>query len=300
MEEESSGSDTRVDFYALPEGCISDIISLTSPRDACRSSAVSLVFRSVAESDVVWERFLPSDYKEILSRSDSPLLFSSKKHLFFHLCHHPILIDNGNKSFALDRCSGKKSFMIAARELSIVWGDVPQYWRWRSLPNSRFSEVAELLNVRWLEIHGRMERRMLSTATNYVAYLVLKFVEGGRGLDTQPAEASVRFVGGGGACNGPRNVFLKPNTYGQQRPSIEERLGYLRNTTQLVSRLLQIAEGQFPREREDGWMEIQMGEFFNGPGEDGEVEMSLMEVKGGHWKSGIIIQGIELRPKQSK
>ncbi|XP_010241136.1 PREDICTED: putative F-box protein PP2-B12 isoform X2 [Nelumbo nucifera] len=198
------------------------------------------------------------------------------------------------------RCSGKKSFMIAARELSIVWGDVPQYWRWRSLPNSRFSEVAELLNVRWLEIHGRMERRMLSTATNYVAYLVLKFVEGGRGLDTQPAEASVRFVGGGGACNGPRNVFLKPNTYGQQRPSIEERLGYLRNTTQLVSRLLQIAEGQFPREREDGWMEIQMGEFFNGPGEDGEVEMSLMEVKGGHWKSGIIIQGIELRPKQSK
>lgn len=49
--------------------------------------------------------------------------------------------------------------------------------------------------------------------------------------------------------------------------------------------------------RDDGWMEAELGEFYIDEGEDGEVEMSLMEVRGGHWKKGLIIQGIEIRPK---
>ncbi|KAJ4957167.1 hypothetical protein NE237_013950 [Protea cynaroides] len=49
------------DLNVLPEGCISNILSLTSPSDACRSSVVSSVFRSAADSNSVWERFLPSD-----------------------------------------------------------------------------------------------------------------------------------------------------------------------------------------------------------------------------------------------
>lgn len=83
------------DFGRLPGGCFSYILSLTSPRDACTCSAVSSFFRSAAQADAVWERFLPSDYLEILARSDGTVEFSSKKELYFRLCTTPILIDGG-------------------------------------------------------------------------------------------------------------------------------------------------------------------------------------------------------------
>ncbi|KAK9180344.1 hypothetical protein WN943_029553 [Citrus x changshan-huyou] len=82
----------------LPAECISHIISLTTLRDACISSTVCPIFKSAADSDSVWEKFLPSDYKQIISNSvsDSSLITSlSKKDLYFHLCHNPIIINNG-------------------------------------------------------------------------------------------------------------------------------------------------------------------------------------------------------------
>ena len=53
-----------------------------------------------------------------------------------------------------------------------------------------------------------------------------------------------------------------------------------------------------PKKRADGWMEIEMGEFKNEEGEDGEVSISLMETRGGNWKKGLILQGIEIRAKK--
>ncbi|KAM7466113.1 hypothetical protein LguiB_013675 [Lonicera macranthoides] len=82
----------------LPEGCISEILSLTSPRDASSSSAISSVFKSAADSDAVWHRFLPSDYLEILARSDSLLVYSTKKQLYFLLCDSLVLLDGGKLS----------------------------------------------------------------------------------------------------------------------------------------------------------------------------------------------------------
>jgi hypothetical protein len=88
-------------FYALPEECIASVLSFTSPPDACRSLSVSTNFRSAAESDTVWESFLPPQYKSIISRSadsSSSLCFSSsKKELYLSLCDHPLLIDEGRK-----------------------------------------------------------------------------------------------------------------------------------------------------------------------------------------------------------
>ncbi|KAG5560579.1 hypothetical protein RHGRI_003785 [Rhododendron griersonianum] len=80
---------------ALPEGIVSDILSLTSPRDASRSSAISKGFKSVADSDAVWDRFLPSDHAAILSRSVSPVPSSTKKQLYTRLADCPILLDGG-------------------------------------------------------------------------------------------------------------------------------------------------------------------------------------------------------------
>jgi len=78
----------------LPEGCIANVLSFTSPLAACRLSIVSPLFRSAAETGAFWERFLPRD---LLSESDSPLLVSSKKQLYLSLCGNPILIEDGKK-----------------------------------------------------------------------------------------------------------------------------------------------------------------------------------------------------------
>ncbi|KAF9611185.1 hypothetical protein IFM89_027499 [Coptis chinensis] len=289
----------------VEEGCVTNILSFTSPRDACTSSLVSSTFKSAADSDAIWEKFLPSDYKDIVSRSVEDLStnkFASKKELYFRLCGDPVLLDEGNKSVNLDKKSGKKCFMIGAKELKITWSETPQYWKWIPLPDSRFAEVAELINVCYLHIKVEIDTQILSPTTTYAAYLVIKFSDQASGLEDPPAEVSVKFLGGGGSASGERTVYLDPEC--NRRPHIQyvpHRLGLIRRRfghilRPGVSSAIRY-EGQFPRERGDGWMEIELGDFYNGQGEDGVVEMCLQEVKAGHWKCGLIVEGIEVRPK---
>jgi len=81
----------------LPEECISMIVSFTSPEDACRLSLVSPFFKEIADSDAVWENFLPSDYKDIIDQSSTPSLnLFSKKQIYSHLSVHHVLLVNGN------------------------------------------------------------------------------------------------------------------------------------------------------------------------------------------------------------
>lgn len=91
----SECSAETLDFSKLPEACISHVLSLTSPRDSCRSLVVSTSFKSAVDSDTVWGKFLPSDYQEILNRTVEPIEWSSKRDLYFRLCD-PILIDGGD------------------------------------------------------------------------------------------------------------------------------------------------------------------------------------------------------------
>lgn len=100
-EGERNGLPSGVDMSALLEGCISEIVSWTSPKDACRACVVSPKFRKAAESDVVWVRFLPSDYESIIAPSSDSLNFSSKKELYLNLFENPILIDDSKKVFAI-------------------------------------------------------------------------------------------------------------------------------------------------------------------------------------------------------
>ncbi|XP_059628699.1 putative F-box protein PP2-B12 [Cornus florida] len=288
----------ETDINALPENCIANLLSLTSPPETGRLSLVASTFRSAAGSDSVWERFLPSDYQDIISRasdSSQPVL-ASKKELYLRLSDHPIVIDGGSKSFSLDKWSGKKCFMLAARYLTIIWGDTPEYWRWISLRNeSRFTEVAELLHVCWLEIRGKISTQMLSPDTTYSAYLVFKWAERvtGFGFENGPAESWVRLSGSEGQL---RSFYLDTN--GQQRRRT------VRTARMSTIWRPQPTEGNnvppYPKKRGDGWLEMELGEYLNKDGEDGELEICFQEVKDGNWKSGLIVQGIEIRPKNSK
>ncbi|KAK6243003.1 hypothetical protein QUC31_009412 [Theobroma cacao] len=277
-----------LDMNVLPESCVAVILSLTSPADACKSSLVSSTFQSASESDSVWERFLPSDYGEIVSKASDNLEFSSKKELYLLLCN-PVLVADGKMSFKLERSTGRISYILSARELSITWSNDPMYWVWKSIPESRFAEVAELKTVSWLEIHGKIRSKTLTPNTRYGAYLLLKITDRAFGLDLIPSEISLEVGNGAKFTN---TAYLRSQDSKKQRM---EDLFYGNRKQMLKSRVIE-GEDRVLSEREDGWMEIELGEFFNGEG-DKAVKMSLMEVKGHQLKGGLIVEGIELRPK---
>nr|AFK39520.1 unknown [Lotus japonicus] len=208
----------------LPEGCIAAILCRTTPVDAARLAVVSKTFYSAADSDAVWNHFLPSDYHSIVSQSPSLANAPSNKALYLALSDRPVIIDHGKKSFQLDRKSGKKCYMLCARALSIIWGDDERYWQWINLPESRFPEVAELRDVCWLEIRGMMNTIALSPNTEYVAFLVFNMIDS-HGFHSRPVELSVSIIGG---HSSNKYVCLDPNLnerphiriQGLQRPSV--------------------------------------------------------------------------------
>ncbi|XP_048129634.1 LOW QUALITY PROTEIN: F-box protein PP2-B11-like [Rhodamnia argentea] len=248
-------------FTRLSGDVIAQIISLTTPQDACAMSSVSTNFRSIADSDQVWSNFLPPGCEDLIPQ------LSTKKSLYHHLWEHPVLINGRNMRLSLDKKSGKKCFMLGARDLSIIWGDDQRYWRWMATPESRFNEVALLRYVWWFHIIGRIETSMLSSGTNYAAYFVFRFDGQGGGFN-QPVNSNVCI--GSEEHDEGRSVTLNPR--GGEPTAI--------------------------RERADGWMEIEMGEFHNENG-DGTLVCCLKEVDNYRQKSGLIVEGIELRPKET-
>ncbi|KAJ3691517.1 hypothetical protein LUZ61_020681 [Rhynchospora tenuis] len=270
------------DISLLPEECLSHVISFTTPRDACVSSAVSRIFQSAANLDATWERILPSDYTSILSRAVNPVEYTSKKELFFRLSELPLLIDGGRMSFGLDKYSGAKCFMISARALSIMWGEDERYWKWIVLPESRFSECAELRAVCWLEIKGTIDSNILTMHTVYAAYLVFKVAPNAYGL-SYPLQTS--------------KITLAGDTVSEHfvRLDVRERRA---PDPSFYWEIKDITDGVIlPSKRQDWWLEVELGEFNSGDGTAGEVGMFYMGLRGGHWKNGLIVQGIEVRPK---
>ena len=134
----------------------------------------------------------------------------------------------------------------------------------------RFLEVAYLRHVRWLEIRGMINNLALSPNTQYAAYLVFKMF-GSYGFRNCPLELT---IGVGGSHSSTKIVRLDPNVKGR-----------------LHNRVVGL---QRPSVRSDGWLEIEIGEFVNSGLED-EVQMN---VKGASkWKRGLLLEGIEVRPK---
>ncbi|XP_004494572.1 F-box protein PP2-B15-like [Cicer arietinum] len=253
----------------LPEDCFAHILSFTSPLDVCRTSLISSVVKSMADSDTVWAKFLPHNYQQIVSRLVGPSFpCSTEKELFFRLCK-PQPIDDGNKMFSVEKTTGKICYSLSARQLSISYGNNHLYWSWKHVQGSRFTEAAELRTICWLEIKGSINTEILSPKTIYGAYLKIKIVDRAYGLDTLPSEVSIEF----GNYKSQRNVYIcktngkvSCNCY-----SVQKHYG------------------------DDEWLEIELGSFYTESVQ--ELRLCLKEVKGVHLKGGLIVDGIELRPK---
>ncbi|KAE8676446.1 F-box protein [Hibiscus syriacus] len=145
-----------------------------------------------------------------------------------------------------------------------------------------FKEIPELLSVCWFEIRGKISISMLSPLTLYKAYLVYKMHDI-YGFEFYPAQLSVGFAGGEVR---ERASYLDP----ERGPRLHD---WQIEEDQLPTPRY---DDQLPKTRPDGWLEVELGELFNeGCIDEGNLEMSVLEIKGGHWKGGLIIQGIEIR-----
>lgn len=137
---------------------------------------------------------------------------------------------------------------------------------------------------------------MLSPNTKYGAYLIIKISNRAYGLDLMPSEISVAI------SNSTQSVscgsaYLTSSSDSKQR-QIMQMFFYGNGRHMLWSTVIE-GDARVPCERGDGWMELELGDIFNGDQGDEEVKMSLREVKGHHLKGGLIIEGIEVRPKDS-
>ncbi|KAK6143629.1 hypothetical protein DH2020_023977 [Rehmannia glutinosa] len=185
---------------------------------------------------------------------------------------HEVVWRSAYLCLCLDKRTGKNCFMLGARELIISWGDKSLYWKWTSHADSRFSTVAELEFVLWLDIRGKIKTRILSPKTIYAAFLVFKLAEGSEGLEV--ANAMIRF----------------PDDESDENAEKRARIVHLQT---VGSKQEQIAVL-----RADGWMEIEMGYFYVDQGDQREVEARLLENT--TLKTGLIVEGIEFRPKFEK
>lgn len=148
--------------------------------------------------------------------------------------------------------------------------------------------MAILLEVWWLEIRGRISCRMLSPKTTYGVYFVFNMRnDRDTGFDIDPVDAIVGILGTEAYRE---SVCLNP--YLRNRRLRRTRALWLMGPP-AGDTMLRLKQ---PRKRDDGWFEVELGVFENGEGDD-EVEMAVMEVKGNTPKSGLVVEGIEIRPK---
>lgn len=142
--------------------------------------------------------------------------------------------------------------------------------------------MAQAKEVWWLDVRCMIDTRMLSRETIYGAYMVFKLADQEAVYGFESVGGVVRFVNQETSSDATKRAFLLHLQRGHP-------------TDPLVPR----QTGRLAVRRDDGWKEIELGDFYNDQGDDGEVEASLFEKERVDRKSGLIVEGIEFRPKES-
>jgi len=181
------------------------------------------------------------------------------------------------------------------------------------------------VDVCWLEISGNLSLSLLTPGTTYAAYLVFAMAEDAYGLECHvgmpPPKATVTVSSGGGTTTSSKTPSSTPaqehaiclhHMQGEEEAAahrrkqqyVRLRRGYgisggARKTTVLTTTREADPDIRCPRLRGDGWAEVEMGEFAVA-GDEGDaavVEVTVQEVDSRRWKRGLVVLGVEIRPK---
>ncbi|KAK9068522.1 hypothetical protein SSX86_012636 [Deinandra increscens subsp. villosa] len=221
---------------------------------------------------------LSVDYEEITQLQDAKKVFHFEKMSLIrteklkHLESSGIdvLVKSSDEDlFSLSEANAKKCYMLLAKMVLYDSSGV-KFFNWKSLPESRFQEVAEVLSHQDFRIKCKIETQNLSPDTDYACYLVFKLSQLCHGLHC-PVKV----------CD----VLLKKNK--------ELKFLYFRSP-----KLVNLhSNGRVPKLREDGLMEVIVWEFNSGNKlSDDSLPMSLkLRCYEGNM-SGLTVYGIEFRP----
>uniref|UniRef100_A0A3Q7F1Q9 Protein PHLOEM PROTEIN 2-LIKE A1 n=2 Tax=Solanum lycopersicum TaxID=4081 RepID=A0A3Q7F1Q9_SOLLC len=242
---------------ASPQGHHSDAAVLNEePRKIMPQSIKSTKTNKTMEAARVL-RF-PHNYEEILKEADSSVDRSSMDKLYDQL-YTGVFLNQKRKKYWVDKKSYGNCFMLYARDLLITWAENNRFWHWPLVQESSdvLLPAAELLDVCWLEIHGRFNTTKLSPGLIY----------------------EVVFI-----------VMLKDPAYGWENPvnlrlilPDGSRQGHTENMVEKRrEKWIEIPAGEFMTSADQ---------------KNGEIEFSLYEYEGGNWKKGLVIKCAVLRPK---
>ncbi|XVF25380.1 hypothetical protein REPUB_Repub13aG0208000 [Reevesia pubescens] len=118
---------------------------------------------------------LPHNCEAILKDADSPVDMSSMDKLLSQL-HTGVFLNQKRKKYWVDKKLNKNCFMLFARGLSITWAEDNRYWHWSQQKETTSDisvDVAELLKVCWLEVHGKFDVAKLSPGTLYGVVVIV-------------------------------------------------------------------------------------------------------------------------------
>ncbi|KAJ9565042.1 hypothetical protein OSB04_001008 [Centaurea solstitialis] len=123
------------------------------------------------EDHETWDPKLPNDYEKRLHMSMKPDNFLETKKDLYNMFRKGILFQKGEVWFSLGS-DGERIEVVSARMFSYKnrWSH-----RWRSVRESRFRKVAEMLDISNLNIQIKITIQSLSPGINYRVFLVFKF-----------------------------------------------------------------------------------------------------------------------------
>ncbi|KAK3009338.1 hypothetical protein RJ639_013420 [Escallonia herrerae] len=116
----------------------------------------------------------PHKCEAILNDADITIDRSSIENLHDQL-YAGVFLNQKRKKYWVERTSHHNCFMLFARDLVITWADDERFWHWVNFKETSdaFVDVAEMLMVCWLEIHGRFETTNLSPGIVYEVLFVV-------------------------------------------------------------------------------------------------------------------------------
>eukprot|EP00250_Pteridium_aquilinum_P010416 c19371_g1_i1 orf=511-1386(-) len=244
----------------LPRDCLVRVLSFLSAVDVCGVARVCRVLRTLADSDEIWLSRLPSN-----PPINPPSL--SKKDLYFRL-GAGMLRKDFSQPYWLDPHTGEGCFVKSARDLRIVWADDLSYWKWEQQPDSWFAESACLRNVCWFEVCGDFESVFMPGA--YTVSFRIRFTNRLHGWAESPVKLSLSTSNG-------QHVESQRLFHGSQRPAA---------SVIAPIRLLDSSP----------WVELDVGEFHVEQEMHVKLQFSMMEIEGGRWKGGVIVDCVKIQP----
>ncbi|XP_030446732.2 lectin-like isoform X2 [Syzygium oleosum] len=204
----------------------------------------------------------PHEYQSILRGSDSPAIHANipLEKLYDQLCAG-VFLNNRTVKYSVEKESQKNCFMMYARGFSIACSDDPSCWKWVTEKDAPSNGVlVEMAELlKVCELDARRRKFDVSILSRATTYEVV-------------------FV-----------IMLTPSGYGWEN-LVNFGVTLPDGTTQEHKVNLQ-------KKPNGEWIEIKAGEVSTSEYTEGEMEVFMFE-HGDHWKSGLVLKGVLIRPEQ--